>query len=67
MTDKMREEFEHYVATKTLLSLEKYATSGSYKYSSTQQAWETWKAAQAEQSEAVPVVGEPVAWLIDKP
>lgn len=47
------------------LLLKIYATSGSYKYSSTQQAWETWQAAQAEQS--VPVVGEPVAWLIDKP
>lgn len=59
MTDneKMREEFEHYVATKTLMSLEKY-TSGSYKHSSTQQSWETWQAAKS-----VSVVGEPYLYV----
>lgn len=62
MTYNMLEAFEHYVATKTLLSLEKYA-SGSYKYSSTQQAWETWQAAQAEQS--VPVVGDALFYASD--
>lgn len=66
MTDKMREAFEKWYMTNTFAHVDHlsvfYNDLNCYSTPIANHCWKAWQAAQA-----VPVVGEPVAWLVDKP